>query len=283
MAFCTNCGKSLGDEARFCTNCGTPVQAAAPAPAVVQSAPVAAAPAVAPVAEPIAPVRETREAQPEVAAVEAPAPSPEVFASTPYTEFSGAPQSSASPVFVIVCVVLLLLIAGGIGGTVYLQRQGKAKAAAQQVPPDTSQPSVTPSSNSSSAIANTAPVSSPGTSSPTPATSEPTPVAARVTPAPVPSPGPVADSLRAMNLGNYPGAMPVGIATLTGETVVAGFLTRDTPHQVVQFYKIRFPVSTTAESEGKAELSATLPGGQRIRIQAVPQGTNTQVMVLQEN
>ncbi len=86
-----------------------------------------------------------------------------------------------------------------------------------------------------------------------------------------------------MNLGNYPGATPVAIATLTGETVVAGFLTRDTPHQVVQFYKIRFPVSTTTENEGKGELSATLPGGERIRIQAEPQGTNTQVMVLQEN
>jgi hypothetical protein len=85
-----------------------------------------------------------------------------------------------------------------------------------------------------------------------------------------------------MNLGNYPAATPVAIATLTGETVVAGFLTRDTPQQVVQFYKVRFPASTSSETEGTAELSAILPGGERIRIQAVPQGTNTQVMVLQE-
>jgi hypothetical protein len=92
----------------------------------------------------------------------------------------------------------------------------------------------------------------------------------------------VGGSIRAMNLGNYPGATPVAIATLTGETVVAGFLTRDTPKQVMQFYKIRFPLSTTNESEEKAELSATLPGGERIRIQAQPQGSNTQVMVLQE-
>ncbi len=86
-----------------------------------------------------------------------------------------------------------------------------------------------------------------------------------------------------MNLGNYPGATPAAIATLTGETVVAGFLTRDTPQQVIGFYKIRFPVSTTAETDSKSELSATLPGGQRVRVQAQSQGSNTQVMILQEN
>src|SRR5579884_1621588 len=31
MAFCTNCGSTLADNARFCTNCGTPTGAAAPA------------------------------------------------------------------------------------------------------------------------------------------------------------------------------------------------------------------------------------------------------------
>ncbi len=85
-----------------------------------------------------------------------------------------------------------------------------------------------------------------------------------------------------MNLGSYPGATPVAMATLTGETVVASFLTRDTPQQVMQYYKIRFPVSTTSESAGKAELSAALPDGVQIRIQAQFQGANTQVMVLQE-
>lgn len=281
MAFCTNCGKSLEEGARFCTNCGTSVQPAASAPVRVPSATAAAAPAVA--AEPPVPATETSEVQPEVAAAPV-TPVHDASPTAPYAEFSAAPQTSTSPIFLIVCIVLILLIAGGIGGTVYLQRQGKAKAtAAQQSPSDSSQPSQTPSSNSSSSRANPAPVSSPGTSSPSPVTSEPTPAAVPVTPAPVPSRPPVADSIRAMNLGNYPGASPVGIATLTGETVVAGFLTRDTPRQVVQFYKIRFPVSTTTESEGGAELSATLPGGERIRIQAVPQGTNTQVMVLQEN
>jgi hypothetical protein len=86
-----------------------------------------------------------------------------------------------------------------------------------------------------------------------------------------------------MNLGNYPGATPVAIATLSGETVVAGFLTRDTPQQVMQYYKVRFPLSTATESEGTANLTATLPDGARIRIHAEPQGGNTQVMVLQEN
>jgi hypothetical protein len=221
------------------------------------------------------------EARPEVAAAGEPAFSSGAASSAPFAEFSTAQQASTSPVFVIVCVVLLLLIAGGIGGTVYLQRQGKAKAAAvRQTLPDTSQPSESPSSNPPPSSADAAPPAS----APAPVTSEatPAPAAAPVPPA-VPSRAPVADSIRAMNLGNYPGATPVGIATLTGETVVAGFLTRDTPHQVVQFYKIRFPVSTITESEGKAELSATLPDGERMRVQAVLQGTNTQVMVLQEN
>jgi zinc-ribbon domain/Mitochondrial biogenesis AIM24 len=31
MAFCTNCGTQLGDNARFCLNCGQPIGAAAAA------------------------------------------------------------------------------------------------------------------------------------------------------------------------------------------------------------------------------------------------------------
>ena len=269
MAFCTNCGKSLEEGARFCTNCGTAAQVSTPAPAMPLSAPVAAAPAPAPVADPPVAAYEIQQRLGEVSA-ERPFSVAETPASTAYDDFAPAPQSSMSPVFMIVCVVLLLLIAGGIGGTVYFQRQGKAKAAAQQALTETSQPCETPPSNASAAA------SVPANSSP--ATPAPTATVPAVAPAAVP----VADSIRAMNLGNYPGATPVAIATLTGETVVAGFLTRDTPHQVMQFYRVRFPVATTNESEGKAELSATLPGGERIRIQAQPQGSNTQVMVLQE-
>lgn len=172
--------------------------------------------------------------------------------------------------------MLLVLIVGGIAGTVYLQRQGKAKAtAAQSNSASTSQPSETVSPSSS-------PSSSPATSTPTPAPTAAPSDAQPATSTSAPSSAPVTDAVRAMNLGNYPGATQVAIATLTGETVVAGFLTRDTPQQVMQFYKIRFPVSTTSVNEGKAELSATLPGGERLRIQAQPQGTNTQVIVLQE-
>lgn len=270
MAFCTNCGKSLQDGARFCTNCGSPVQTAAPAPPPPNLS-VATAPAAAPAPEAIVPASENRAVQPE--AVTQPIASVETESSVPfgepvpYGDHTAAPPTSISPVFVIVCVVLLLLIAGGIAGTVYLQRQGKAKPAA--------------TSNGS----NPASPPSPATSAPIPATSEATTKA--TTPAPAtaapPTAAPVAESIRVMNLGSYPGATPVAIATLTGETVVAGFLTRDTPQQVIQFYKIRFPVSKTSESEGKSEISATLPGGERIRIQAQSQGKSTGVMVLQEN
>lgn len=265
MAFCTNCGKSLQEGARFCTNCGTPAPVAVAAPVPPPNVRAVTAPAAALIPEPTAPASENRGAQPEVAAQ--PVSVSDMPSSVPYDDFTGASQPSTSPVFVIVCVLLLLLIAVGIAGTVYLQRQGKAKAAA------------------ASAGTNPASSTSPATSAPTPATSEPTASATTLEPAraAASTPAPVADSIRVMNLGDYPGATPVAIATLTGETVVAGFLTRDTPQQVIQFYKIRFPASTTIEGEGKAELSATLPGGERIRIQAQSQVTSTQVMVLQEN
>ncbi|HEU5401998.1 MAG TPA: zinc ribbon domain-containing protein [Terriglobales bacterium] len=273
MAFCTNCGKALGDGSRFCTNCGTAAQITAPAPVVIPGSNAAVAPAPALVGEPVIPADETIDVQPEVASAP-PVPKSETSSFEPHEAFSTAAESSTSPVFLIICIVLLLLIVGGIAGTVYFQRQGKAKTAAQQVGPETSPSNGKPSSDSSTAGSNSASASS---TAATTATTEPTPQVS--TPA---TSAPVADSIRVMNLGNYPGATPVAIATLTGETVVAGFLTRDTPQQVMQFYKIRFPVSATTESEGKTELSATLPGGERIRIQAQPQGVNTQVMVLQE-
>jgi hypothetical protein len=185
-------------------------------------------------------------------------------------------------------VVLLVLIISGIAGTIYLQRQGKTKGAAPQA--QSQSPGSAAGSAPSSASDNSssgAPADEAASSAQTPASSEPGqqtpgPVAAAPAPQPVSTP-PVAESVRAMNLGNYPGATPVAIATLSGETVVAGFLTRDTPQQVMQYYKIRFPVSTMTDSGGKGTLSAMLPGGVRIKIHAEPQGGNTQVMVLQEN
>jgi Flp pilus assembly protein TadG len=86
--------------------------------------------------------------------------------------------------------------------------------------------------------------------------------------------------IRALNLGNYPAATPVAIVTLNGETVVAGFVTKDRPDQVMQFYKVRFPISDMATDNAGAHLSATLPNNQRIRIDAEPQGTGTQVKVV---
>jgi hypothetical protein len=195
-------------------------------------------------------------------------------------------ETAGSPVFVTVCVVLLVLIVGGIAGTIYLQRQAKAKSAAQQgqsQPPESAAPSST-TSNAPSPAAPAAESVSSGQTTVSPAPSQPSPAPATATPAPQPvSPPAVAASIRAMKLGSYPGATPVAIATLTGETVVAGFLTRDTPQQVMQYYKVRFPLSATTESEGKTDLTATLPDGARIRIHAEPQGQKTQVLVLQEN
>jgi hypothetical protein len=161
----------------------------------------------------------------------------------PETELPIAPQPSISPFFVIICVILVMLIGAGIAGTVYLQKQRAPKAKAEQ-----SQIPAQPAS----------------------------------VPAPAAPPA-IPDSVRVLNLGNYPGATPVAIATLTGETVIAGFLTHDTPQQVIQFYKIHFPISSQQESEGKAQLSATLPENQRVRIEAQPQTPNTQVIIFLEH
>lgn len=66
MAFCTNCGKPVADDAAFCTNCGKALNAAQPAPVaepapVVEEAPVVETPVAAP-AEEAAPVAEAPKA-----------------------------------------------------------------------------------------------------------------------------------------------------------------------------------------------------------------------------
>lgn len=88
------------------------------------------------------------------------------------------------------------------------------------------------------------------------------------------------DSIRALHLESYPAATPVAIVTLNGEAVIAGFVTKDRPEQVVQFYKVRFPISDVSSDEAGAHLSATLPGTQRIRIDAEPQGDGTEVKIV---
>ncbi len=86
--------------------------------------------------------------------------------------------------------------------------------------------------------------------------------------------------VRSLNLGNYPNATPVAIATLSGEKVISGFLTKDRPEQVMQFYKIRFPVSEVSTNGPNALMTATLANGQVVRIYAEPQGASTQVRVV---
>jgi len=86
--------------------------------------------------------------------------------------------------------------------------------------------------------------------------------------------------IRALNLGNYPAATPVAIATLNGDTVLAGFVTRDRPDQVMQFYKVRFPISEVTTDNLGSHLLATLPNSRRIRIDAEPQGSSTQVKIV---
>jgi hypothetical protein len=88
------------------------------------------------------------------------------------------------------------------------------------------------------------------------------------------------DYIHALNLGSYPGASPVAIATLSGETVIAGFVTRDRPEQVMQYYKVRFPISEVTAENAVSHLLASLPNNQRIRIDADSQGTNTQVKIV---
>ena len=86
--------------------------------------------------------------------------------------------------------------------------------------------------------------------------------------------------IQSLNLGNYPNATPVAIATLSGEKIISGFLTKDSPGQVMQFYKIRFPVSEVSVNGPNAMMTATLANGQVVRIYAEPQGTSTQVRIV---
>lgn len=70
--FCTNCGKTIPDGSAFCTECGTPIPSEAPARAVEEPAPAAAAVPEAAVPEEAAPEEIIASVQTE----EAPTPEP---------------------------------------------------------------------------------------------------------------------------------------------------------------------------------------------------------------
>lgn len=93
---------------------------------------------------------------------------------------------------------------------------------------------------------------------------------------------PAGRSEDSLNLGKYPGSTPIRISNSQDEYVVASFLTRDTPDQVIGYYKVRFPVSETTRTENSAELSAALAGGSNIRISAQSQSNGTEVKIVRE-
>lgn len=86
----------------------------------------------------------------------------------------------------------------------------------------------------------------------------------------------------ALNLGSYPGATPIPLATFQGENVFAAFLTRDTPDQVIGFYKVRFPVAETSALDSGTQLVAALANGEHIRIVAVTKPNGTEVKIARE-
>ena len=84
-----------------------------------------------------------------------------------------------------------------------------------------------------------------------------------------------------LNLANYPGSTPMAVID-GGQDVIAAFRTRDTPQQVIGFYKVRFPVSTTTGDERQSELQAELPDGQRIRVHAEQGSGGTEVHIIRD-
>lgn len=160
------------------------------------------------------------------------------------------PQSSSgSPVLIIVGILLAVLIGAGVGATLYLRRQPDSK----QVPRETM---TTAGNGTAEAATSEAPTNS--------SSSEPN------------------TYIRNLNLGSYPGASAIAVTDESAGEVIAAFQTRDTPEQVIGFYKIRFPVANASSEEGKSELRAALPNGQQILIQAATQASGTEVRIIRE-
>ncbi len=90
-----------------------------------------------------------------------------------------------------------------------------------------------------------------------------------------------ADALiRSLNLPQYPGSKPAIVSSNSTEEIIAAFQTRDTPQQVMGFYKIRFPVADTLGQQGQSELRATLATGEHIVVRAASQSEGTLVTII---
>jgi len=88
--------------------------------------------------------------------------------------------------------------------------------------------------------------------------------------------------LQSLNLASYPGSTAAAVANDTGENVIAAFRTRDTPQQVIGYYKIRFPVADVVGQEGQSELRAALPDGEHVVIRAIQGQNGTSVLIIRK-
>lgn len=86
--------------------------------------------------------------------------------------------------------------------------------------------------------------------------------------------------IRNLHLASYPGATAAAVTSENGENVIAAFQTRDTPQQVVGYYKVRFPISETTTSDGQMELRAALPDRGGVIVRATAQGSGTLVNII---
>jgi hypothetical protein len=154
-----------------------------------------------------------------------------------------------SRVLVIVGILLFVAIVAGVGTIFYMRHQPSEKA--------------TPKGTATGVESRTAEAGTQG-AAPDSAAGESDPY------------------IRNLNLGAYPGSTAIAVTDESSGEVIAAFRTRDTPQQVIGYYKIRFPVSNASDSEGRSELRAALPNGQQISIQASAQANGTEVQITRE-
>lgn len=172
-----------------------------------------------------------------------------VAAAAPEPQLLMPESGSESRVLVIVGILLFVLIVAGVGTIFYMRHQPDEKAVSK---------GTTTGVESGTAEAGTS-----GTS-PNPSAGQPDPY------------------IRNLNLGAYPGSIAIAVTDESAGEVIAAFRTRDTPQQVIGYYKIRFPVATARDEEGKSELRAALPNGKQILIQAAVQANGTEVQIIRE-